>query len=142
MTMRFPLTAPLLAAAALASPLAQAAMYKCTSPDGTVAFQAAPCQVGAKEERPEARANTASGTARPAGATATVDGAGRVQVAQDAQQRAVADREETQRRDRCRNYREAIDRQSAQLASASESAKQKAAREINIQERKAQQDRC
>jgi len=140
--MRFSLTALLLAAAALASPHAQAAMYKCTSPDGTVAFQAAPCQAGAKEERPEARANPVSGAARPASATTSPDGAGRVQLAQDAQQRAVADREEAQRRDRCRSYREAIDRQSAQLTSASESAKQKAAREINILERKAQQDRC
>ena len=140
--MRFSLTAPLLAAAALASPLAQAAMYKCTSPDGTVAFQAAPCQPGAKEERPEARTYPSSGAARPAAATLTSDGAGRVRVAQDAQERAVADREETQRRDRCRSYSEAIDRQNASLAKASESAKQKAAREIAIQERKAQQDRC
>ena len=140
--MRFPLTLSTLAAAAFASPLAQAAMYKCTSPDGTVAFQAAPCQPGAKEDRAEARAYPSSGAARPAAATPTSDGAGRVRVAQDAQERAVADREETQRRDRCRSYREAIDRQSAQLAAASESARQKAAREINIQERKAQQDRC
>ena len=140
--MRFSLTALLLAAAALASPLAQAAMYKCTSPDGTVAFQAAPCQPGAKEERAETRTYATSGAARAAAATPTSDGAGRVRVAQDAQERAVADREEAQRRDHCRSYREAIDRQSAQLTSASESARQKAAREIAIQERKAQQDRC
>ena len=140
--MRLSLTAPLFVAAALASPLAQAAMYKCTSPDGTVAFQAAPCQPGAKEERAEARTYPSSGAARPAAATLTSDGAGRVRVAQDVQERAVADREEAQRRDRCRSYSEAIDRQNAQLATASESAKQKAAREIAIQERKAQQDRC
>ena len=138
--MRLPFAVTFIVVVTLASPLAQAAMFKCTSPDGTVAFQAVPCQGSAKEERSEARTNP--GAVRPAGVTAASDGAGRVQIAQDAQERAVADREETQRRDRCRNYREAIDRQSAQLASSSERARQKATREINIQERKAQQDRC
>ena len=131
--MRLPFVASALiaTAVALAGSVAHAAMYKCTSPDGTVAFQAAPCPGAAKQESAEARPGAGGATAP-----------GRVQVAQDVQLRAVADREETQRRDRCRNYREAIDRQSAQLASSSESARQKATREINIQERKAQQDRC
>ena len=115
----------------MASPVAHAAMYKCTSPDGTVAFQAAPCPGAAKQENADVRL-TAGGTTA----------AGRVQIAQDVQLRAVADREETQRRDRCRSYREAIDRQSEQLTSGSESAKQKSAREVANQERKAQQDRC
>jgi len=127
------------AAAASASPNAHGAMYKCTSPDGTVAFQAVPCQASAKEEPAGSRSTGAA--APPASAEPRRAGTTMV-VAQDAQSRAVADREETQRRDRCRSYREAIDRQSVQPASASESAKQKAAREINIQERKAQQDRC
>ena len=131
--MRLPFVASALiaTAAAMANPVAHAAMFKCTSPDGTVAFQAAPCPGAAKQESAEAR---------PGAGGATVSG--RVQIAQDVQLRAVADREETQRRDRCRSYRDAIDRQSAALDSGSESAKQKAAREINIQERKAQQDRC
>ena len=138
--MRFPLTTVLLAFAALASPLAQAAMFKCTSPDGTVAFQAAPCQGAAKQESADVRP-VAGGTDARSSTSAGI-ASGRVQLVQDVELRAVADREETQRRDRCRNYREAIDRQSAQLASSSESARQKATREINIQERKAQQDRC
>ena len=131
--MRLPFVASALiaTAAAMASPVAHAAMYKCTSPDGTVAYQAAPCPGAAKQESAEVRL-TAGGTATP----------GRVQITPDVQLRAVADREETQRRDRCRSYREAIDRQSEQLASGSESAKHKAAREVAIQERKAQQDRC
>ena len=131
MRLRFVASALIATAFALAGPVAHAAMFKCTSPDGTVAFQAAPCPGGAKQESAEVR---------PGAGGATVSG--RVQIAQDVQIRAVADREETQRRDRCRSYREAIDRQNAQLATASESAKQKAAREIAIQERKAQQDRC
>ena len=130
--MRSSFLAPFIfAAAAVASPLAHAGMYKCTSPDGTVAYQAAPCPGASRQEYAEARPG-AGGTSAP----------GRVQIAQDVQLRAVADREETQRRDRCRSYREAIDRQGEQLASGSESAKQKAAREVAIQERKAQQDRC
>ena len=131
--MRLPFVASALfaTAAALASPVAHAAMFKCTSPDGTVAYQAAPCSGAAKQENADVRL-TAGGTTA----------AGRVQIAQDVQLRAVADREETQRRDRCRSYRDAIDRQSEQLTSGSESAKQKAAREVAIQERKAQQDRC
>jgi hypothetical protein len=131
--MRLPFVASALfaTATALASPVVHAAMYKCTSPDGTIAFQAAPCPGAATQENAEVRL-TAGGT--------TV--AGRVQVTQDVQLRAVADREETQRRDRCRSYREAIDRQSEQLTSGSESAKHKAAREVANQERKAQQDRC
>ena len=130
--MRTSFLAPvLIAAAALASPLAHAGMYKCTSPDGTVAFQAAPCPGAAKQENAEVRLS-------PGGASAP----GRVQLAQDVQLRAVADREETQRRDRCRSYSDAIDRQSPILSSGSDSARQTAAREIKTQERKAQQDRC
>ena len=131
--MRLPFVASALiaTAAAMASPVAHAAMYKCTSPDGTVAYQAAPCPGATKQESADVRLGT-GGTSAP----------GRVQIAQDVQLRAVADREETQRRDRCRSYREAIDRQSEQLTSGSESAKHKAAREVANQERKAQQDRC
>jgi hypothetical protein len=142
MPMRLPFAVAFIVVVTLASPLAQAAMFKCTSPDGTVAFQAVPCQGGAKQEVADVRPAGGGTTARLATTGASVDGAGRVLIANDGQQRAVADREETQRRDRCRSYRDAIDRQSAALDSGSESAKQKAAREINIQERKAQQDRC
>ena len=131
--MRLPFVASALfaTATALASPVVHAAFYKCRAPFGTIAFPAARWRGGATQENAEVRL-TAGGT--------TV--AGRVQVTQDVQLRAVADREETQRRDRCRSYREAIDRQSEQLTSGSESAKHKAAREVANQERKAQQDRC
>ena len=91
MRLRFVASALIATAAAMAIPVAHAAMFKCTSPDGTVAFQAAPCPGAAKQESTEVRPGAGGATAP-----------GRVQVAPDVQLRAVAEREETQRRDRCR----------------------------------------
>lgn len=131
------------AAALSASPLAHAAMYKCTAPDGTVAYQAKPCQGDVKDARAEAR-DARSAPAAPGGSTTTKTAEVRptVQVALTAEQRAVADREETQRRDRCRNYRETIERQRALEAAGPEKVRQAAIREIATQERRLASDRC
>ena len=61
-----------------------------------------------------------------------------------AQNRAVADREEVQRRDRCANYQANIAQQRAVLAEAKSTttARKKAADEIAIQERRQKDDGC
>ncbi len=122
-----------------------AAMFKCTWADGTVAFQAGPCQGGAKEQQvrmslPFGHAETRSGAPKRSGSTSS--GAPAIRDTRDAQSRAIAEREEAQRRDRCRSYGDSIDRQRVLLGAATESARQSAVREIGVQERKLKEDRC
>ena len=61
---------------------------------------------------------------------------------QDVQQRAVEDRAETQRRDRCRTYRETAARYRALLASDAKVDRKGANDEIVIQERRMRDDNC
>lgn len=123
---------------------AEAAMYKCATRDGTVLYQAKPCSAGDREME-------------VSGSVAPVDGANssaerrrlaaddpRLQVVrpQNAEDRAVLDRDLSQRRDRCRSARGMIERQQSLLASANEVARQQAGNEIKVQERRMREDRC
>jgi hypothetical protein len=91
-------------------------MNKCVSPDGTVSFQARPCS------------SSAAGTTLAAN--------------RDVAERAVADRELAQRRDRCRNSKEIADRQRALLASDAAVDRKAVGDELAIQERRMRQDGC
>jgi hypothetical protein len=124
---------------------AEAAMYKCATPDGTVRYQAKPCSAGDREM-------VVSGSVAP------VDGANAsterrklaaddprlqaVQTPQNAEDRAVLTRDLAQRRDRCRSARETIERQHSLLSSANEVTRQQAGNEIAVQERRMREDRC
>lgn len=104
------------AVACLSTAPASAEMNKCVSPDGTVSFQARPCSSSAAN--PSLAANG------------------------DVAERAVADRELAQRRDRCRNAKEVADRQRALLASESAIDRKAVGDELAIQERRMRQDGC
>ena len=133
------------AAVALTPAAADVTMYKCTR-DGTTLYQARPC--GSAE-----KASTANGSES---AAETTNGAERTQrkLAQgdprvtglvptaNVQERAVLDREEAQRRDRCRNSREIADKQRALLASDAQIDRKAVSDELAIQERRMKQDRC
>jgi hypothetical protein len=104
------------AGASLSIAPAWAEMNKCVAADGTISFQARPC-------------------------TASLNGATLAQ-SRDATERAVADRAEAQRRDRCRNYREIADRQRALLATDGVIDRKAVSDELAIQERRMKQDGC
>lgn len=134
----------MLAGLALAFALAPDAhaqmMFKCTSADGTIAYQQKPCAGGAKEAR------VAPKTVAPddgrAATTSIVDGRVVARAAPDDTQRAVEARAERQRLDRCRNARDTLERQQALLASPATSSKKSINDEIRIQERRLAEDRC
>lgn len=115
-------------------------MFKCTSADGTIAYQQKPCAGGAKEARvapktvvaDDGRSTTAS----------TVDGRVVASATPDDTQRAVEARAERQRLDRCRNARDTLARQQALLASPGTTSKKSITDEIRIQERRLAEDRC
>lgn len=108
--------AALAAAACLSIAPASAQLNKCVSADGTVSFQARPC------------------SSSVAGPTLAAD--------RDVAERAVADREYAQRRDRCRNARDIADRQRALLASDGAIDRKAVSDELAIQERRMRQDGC
>jgi hypothetical protein len=130
----------------LPAPAADAAMFKCVTRDGTVLFQARPCSQGDKEV-------AVSGSIGPSEGVAAADPAPRktpdgdpkapsMRSPQNAQERAVMERELAQRRDRCRNARDVLERRKAQLDSPNEVARQQAGNEIKIQERRMREDHC
>lgn len=106
----------LAAAACLSSAPASAELNKCVAADGTVSFQTKPCSTSGYG--PTLAAN------------------------RDVTERAVADREAAQRRDRCRNYKEIADRQRALLASDAPIDRKATGDELAIQERRMRQDNC
>lgn len=114
---RFALPAAVLAACLMSAPAA-AQMNKCVSPDGTITFQTKAC-----------------GSQGSGGATTLA-------ASRDVSARAVVDREEAQRRDRCRSAMEIADRQRALLASDAPINRKAASDELAIQERRMRQDGC
>ena len=94
---------------------ASAQMNKCVAADGTVSYQARPC-------------SSSNGTTLAAN--------------REVFDRAVADREYAQRRDRCRNAKDIAERQRALLASDAAGDRKAASDEIAIQERRMRQDSC
>lgn len=106
----------LAAAAVLSIAPASAEMNKCVAADGTVSFQARPCSASAS------------------GATLAAN--------RDVTERAVADRDLAQRRDRCRNAQAIADRQRTLLASDGVTDRKAASDELAIQERRMRQDGC
>lgn len=159
--MRYPLRAvPALAFfVLLPSGHADAALFKCTAADGTVMYQTKPCDPSLRQESAQGAAGAqggagALGPSRESPRLAPVIDAsakktdGRVVVAPSdqalAQNRAVADREAAQKRDRCASYRANIDGQRAILAEPKTTAtvRKKATDEIAIQERRQKEDRC
>ena len=132
---------------ALPATSVHAALYKCTSPDGTVVFQTRACDPSTKQEPVQGSGPTGRGVATVAAEPPARKTDGRVVVLDDkvvAQNCAVADREEVQRRDRCANYQANIAQQRAVLAEAKSTttARKKAADEIAIQERRQKDDGC
>ena len=138
----------------------EAALFKCTAADGTVMYQTKPCDPSLRQESAQGAAG-AQGSAGALGpsresprlapvidAPATKKTDGRVVVAPSdqalAQNRAVADREAAQKRDRCASYRGNIDGQRAILAEpkTTATARKKANDEIAIQERRQKEDGC
>ncbi|HQU47913.1 MAG TPA: DUF4124 domain-containing protein [Casimicrobiaceae bacterium] len=106
----------LAAAACLAMAPASADFTRCVAADGTVTFQTKPC------------AQAQGGTKLAA-------------TAEDVE-RAVSDREASQRRDRCRSAKAIADRQRALLASGIVVDRKAASDELAIQERRMRQDNC
>ncbi|MFO1284179.1 MAG: hypothetical protein U1F51_17260 [Burkholderiales bacterium] len=132
----------------------EAALFKCTAADGTVMYQTKPCDPSLRQESAQGTAG-APGPSRESAplapvidAPATKKSDGRVVVAPSdqaiAQNRAVADREAAQKRDRCASYRSNIDGQRAILAEpkTTATARKKATDEIAIQERRRKEDGC
>ena len=119
--------------AVLAASPAEATMFKCTSRDGTVLYQARPCGAGEREV-PVASVNGQDG--------APSDAASRSASPREAQERAVAERDLAQRRARCGTSRESIDRLSKLLGSPNEVQRHQAANEIKAQEKRMKDDAC
>ncbi|GMU71701.1 MAG: hypothetical protein AMXMBFR42_11650 [Burkholderiales bacterium] len=107
----------LAAVACLAVVPASAELVRCVASDGTVSFQAKPC------------AASAYGGTKLAASAEDVE-------------RAVTDRENAQRRDRCRSAKAIADRQRALLASGGAPDRKAASDELAIQERRMRQDNC
>ena len=120
--------------AVLAASPAEATMFKCTSRDGTVLYQARPCGAGEREV-PVASVNGQEGAPSEGGASRSAS-------PRDAQERAVAERDLAQRRARCGTSRESIDRLSKLLGSPNEVQRHQAANEIKTLERRMKDDAC
>jgi hypothetical protein len=130
-----PSTIPAFLVASLAAlvTLPADAMFKCTTRDGTVLYQARPCSEGDREAA-ITNGKLADNDTRQQTLNA--------RSPREIQERAVYDRELSQRRARCANYRETIDRQKPLFDSPNEVTRQHAENEVKIQERRMRDDQC
>ncbi|MEO8485971.1 MAG: DUF4124 domain-containing protein [Betaproteobacteria bacterium] len=133
--------------AALASLPATATMYKCTTRDGTVLYQARPCANGDKDASVASAGSNDSAVPLDAASRKLAENDARLGTVsarspRETEQRAVLDRDLAQRRDRCRNYRDTIERQKPLFDSANEVTRQHALNEVKIQERRMKDDSC
>ena len=118
-----------LAFAALVAFPATAQMYKCTTKDGTVLYQARPCG-GAEREATVSNGIVATGDARAhLSPSETVE-------------RAVLERDIAQRRARCSVYRDNIERYKVGLDSSNDVTRSHAESDIRQQERRMKDDNC
>lgn len=126
-----PLRLLIIACLSLAALPATAQMYKCTTKDGTVLYQARPCG-GAEREATLANGMVAEGEARTTNGKA---------MPRDTE-RAVLERDLAQRRARCGVYRDNIERYRTLLDAPNEVTRSHAENDIRQQERRMKDDNC